>query len=60
MIWCNYGFSYLNGKDAIHFLDNASKSLYCDGYLIIKDVLADEKCSALYLKEEERVFRTLE
>ena len=31
-----------------------------DGYLIIKDVLVAEKCSALYFKEEERVFRSYE
>ena len=60
LIWCNYGFSFLNGTDAINFLENASKSLHFDGYLIIKDVIIEEKCCALYFKDEERVFRSLD
>ena len=60
LIWCNYGFSYLNGKDAISFLENASNNLHYDGYLIIKDVIVEDKCCAIYFKDEERVFRALD
>ena len=32
-----------------------------DGYFIIKEVVAEEEnCAALYFKDEERVFRTVD
>ena len=60
MIWCNYGFSFLNGNEANIFLEKAKKSLKGDGILMIKDVIAEEEnCAAVHFKEEERVFRSL-
>jgi len=50
----------LNGNEALAFLENAKKSLKPNGYLIIKDVIAEEKCAGVYFKEQERIFRSLE
>jgi len=61
LIWCNYGFSFLNGNDANIFLEKAKSCLKGNGILMIKDVIADEEnCAAVYFREEERVFRTLD
>jgi SAM-dependent methyltransferase len=41
LIWCNYGFSFLEDSDARKFLQRASDNLKEDGYLVIKEVLLD-------------------
>jgi hypothetical protein len=57
LIWCNYGFSFLNGNDANIFLEKAKSCLKGNGILMIKDVIAEEEnCAAVYFREEERVF----
>ena len=59
LIWCNYGYSFLNSNEASEFLVKARACLQPDGYLIIKDVVSDSKEILLNI-EEQRVFRSLE
>jgi hypothetical protein len=60
LIWCNYGFSFLEDSDARKFLQRASDNLKEDGYLIIKEVLLDGgQAENLRIKDQDRLLRNL-
>ena len=60
LIWCNYGFSFLEDNEAKKFLKRASDNLKDDGYLIIKEVLLDGGSTEnLHMKDQDRLLRNM-